>query len=151
MHLHIYRPKHIKTNATIPKTHYTTSVQPLARLGALVTGIDALPEAIKAARDHAASQPDDTWPSLPNGTGFRSPTYLCTSLHSMAAELSPDNQNGKASIIGAGTHDKEMALTSNAEARYDAVVMSELLEHVEDWRSMIEEANLLLKSLSFAP
>ncbi|XP_026288154.1 ubiquinone biosynthesis O-methyltransferase, mitochondrial [Frankliniella occidentalis] len=82
--------------------------EPLARLGASVTGIDASAELIEIAQQHAQLDP-----SLQNRL-----TYIHTLAETHACE---------------------------AEAKYDAVVSSEVIEHVKDKHFFIEQCTKLLK------
>lgn len=82
--------------------------EPLARLGASVTGIDASSELIEVARQHAKSDP-----SLEGSL-----TYI----HTVAE-----------------------AYASEKEGKFDAVVSSEVIEHVPDKSFFLEQCIKLLK------
>lgn len=82
--------------------------QPLARLGALVKGVDPGKHNIDAAVKH-----------MPGELKSRL-FYECGSLESLVADESEN-------------------------LKYDAVVMSEVIEHIESPESFIENATFLLK------
>ena len=86
------------------------SLQPLARLGAEVTGIDASQENIEVACSHASYDP-------------------------MAAK--------QLQYISCPVEKLKMFNT----AQYDAVILSEILEHVEDASNFLSECCSLVKVL----
>ncbi|EUB64212.1 Hexaprenyldihydroxybenzoate methyltransferase [Echinococcus granulosus] len=88
--------------------------EPLARLGAEVLGIDTLPEAIDAAKDHLIKVNPDQWKEAP----FGAPEYRKMSTLEAAAQFSEG---------------------------FDAVVASEVLEHVSDWKQLVSDASSCLK------
>ncbi|KAL5968449.1 Ubiquinone biosynthesi O-methyltransferase mitochondrial [Taenia solium] len=89
--------------------------EPLARLGAKVLGIDTLPEAIDAAKDHLARVNPDRWKEAP----FGAPEYRNMSTSEAAAQFFEE---------------------------FDVVVVSEVLEHVSDWKHLVGNVANCLKS-----
>jgi 2-polyprenyl-6-hydroxyphenyl methylase/3-demethylubiquinone-9 3-methyltransferase len=102
--------------------------EPLARMGAVVTGVDAAPENIAAAKDHAAGQ----------GLAI---TYFAgelANLDTMAPFVSSEVETpgGRARPTGIST-----SLDANGEGKgqFDLVTSMEVIEHVADPAAFVSE------------
>lgn len=108
----LYIPSYLPLTCALSSfsvSHFTyLCVQPLARLGASVTGIDASADLIEVAKQHASLDP-----SLEGRLA-----YIHTAAETHAVE---------------------------SEGKYDAVVSSEVIEHVRDKKFFLEQCVKLLK------
>jgi len=102
--------------------------EPLARMGAMVTGVDAAPENIAAARDHAAGQ----------GLAI---TYFAGELSAFDAPIPFASSEVEMPIGHARTRGVSTSLDTNGGGRrqFDLVTSMEVVEHVTDPAAFIGE------------
>ncbi|MBU0823329.1 MAG: bifunctional 2-polyprenyl-6-hydroxyphenol methylase/3-demethylubiquinol 3-O-methyltransferase UbiG [Alphaproteobacteria bacterium] len=98
--------------------------EPLARMGAKVTGVDAAPENIAAARDHAAGQGLDI-------------TYFAGEL----ADLPFPFASSEVETPGRSARPKRVStsLDANGDGVFDLVTSMEVVEHVTDPEAFIAD------------
>ncbi|AJA09755.1 3-demethylubiquinone-9 3-methyltransferase [Sphingopyxis fribergensis] len=102
--------------------------EPLARMGAKVTGVDAAPENIAAARDHAAGQ----------GLAIN---YFAGELRELDSQFPFASNEVEMPIGHAQTKGVSTSLDANGEGRrtFDLVTSMEVVEHVTDPAAFIAE------------
>jgi 2-polyprenyl-6-hydroxyphenyl methylase/3-demethylubiquinone-9 3-methyltransferase len=102
--------------------------EPLARMGATVTGVDAAAENIAAARDHAAGQ----------GLSI---TYFAGELRELDSQFPFASSEVEMPIGQAQTKGVSTSLDTNGEGRrtFDLVTSMEVVEHVTDPAAFVGE------------
>jgi 2-polyprenyl-6-hydroxyphenyl methylase/3-demethylubiquinone-9 3-methyltransferase len=103
--------------------------EPLARLGAAVTGVDAAPENIAAAREHAAGQ----------GLAI---AYHAGELADLDAQIPFASSEVEMPIGGARTRGVSTSLDTNGNRgrqKFDLVTSMEVVEHVADPAAFVAE------------
>ncbi|MCA1660830.1 MAG: methyltransferase domain-containing protein [Novosphingobium sp.] len=101
--------------------------EPLARLGAAVTGVDAAAENIAAARAHAEAMGFPLNPNPVRAEPVEPPSF---SSPSRKSKNSPSTSSGRTDSGGISYHHGELAALKLG--RFDLVTCMEVLEHVAD-------------------
>ena len=111
--------------------------EPLARLGAAVTGVDAAAENIAAARAHAAAMglmPNTLFPVRPEPV--EGPLLLLAERKTHEEKSGPSTGSGQ-SDFGGGVAYHHGELSSLDLGQFDLVTCMEVLEHVADKRAFV--------------